>query len=52
MSYFGELLSTVFERRYSKALSDEVTGRTTSDLCEASLAGTLLVRFADMSSVE
>ncbi|MEO0503219.1 MAG: malonyl-CoA decarboxylase [Pseudomonadota bacterium] len=63
MSYFGDLLSTVFERRYSRALSDEVTGRTTSDLCEAllgshgevsgaTLARTLLDRYADMTTDE
>ncbi len=38
MSYFGDLISTVFERRYRKALSDEVDGRSTSDLCEALLS--------------
>ncbi len=63
MSYFGELLSTVFERRYRKALSDEADGRTTSELCEdllssqgdvsgATLARNLLDRYAQMSLEE
>ncbi len=38
MSFFGELISTVFERRYQKALSEEVDERTTSELCEALLS--------------
>ena len=61
MSYFGELLSTIFERRYQKALSGEVQGRTTSDLCDAllssqgevsgvTLARNILDRYAAMSS--
>jgi len=60
MSYFGELISTVFERRYQKALSKDVDGRTTSDLCEAllsshgevsgvTLARNLLDRYAAMN---
>ena len=63
MSYFGELISTVFERRYQKALSNEVDGRTTSDLCHAllsshgevsgvTLARNLLDRYAAMSHEE
>lgn len=63
MSYFGDLISTVFERRYRKALSDEVDGRTTSDLCEAllsshgevsggTLARNLLDRYASMTGDE
>lgn len=63
MSYFGELISTVFERRYQKALSNEVDGRTTSDLCEAllsshgevsgvTLARNLLDRYAAMTTEE
>lgn len=63
MSYFSELISTVFERRYQKALSNEVDGRTTSDLCEAllsshgevsgvTLARNLLDRYAAMSPDE
>ena len=60
MSYFSELISTVFERRYQKALSKDVDGRTTSDLCEAllsshgevsgvTLARNLLDRYAAMN---
>lgn len=63
MSYFSGLISTVFERRYRKALSDEVDGRTTSELCEAllsshgevsgtTLARNLLDRYAAMGSDE
>ncbi|SPJ31056.1 malonyl-CoA decarboxylase [Falsiruegeria mediterranea] len=63
MSYFSELISTVFERRYQKALSGEVDGRTTSELCEAllsshgevsgvTLARNLLDRYAAMSAEE
>ncbi|SLN40275.1 malonyl-CoA decarboxylase [Ruegeria meonggei] len=63
MSYFGDLISTVFDRRYRKVRSDEVDKRTTSDLCEAllsshgevsgvTLARNLLDRYGSMSSVE
>lgn len=63
MSYLSELISTVFERRYQKTLSNEVDGRTTSDLCEAllsshgevsgvTLARNLLDRYAAMSREE
>ncbi|MDW3222772.1 MAG: malonyl-CoA decarboxylase [Paracoccaceae bacterium] len=63
MSYFGELISTVFERRYQKALSNEVDGRTTEDLCEAllssqgevsgvTLARNILDRYAGMTEEE
>ncbi|GAB5436324.1 malonyl-CoA decarboxylase [Falsiruegeria mediterranea] len=63
MSYFSELISTVFERRYQKTLSGEVDGRTTSELCEAllsshgevsgvTLARNLLDRYAAMSAEE
>ncbi|MEP3921134.1 malonyl-CoA decarboxylase [Ascidiaceihabitans sp.] len=63
MSYFSELISTVFERRYQKALSGEVDGRTTSEVCEAllsshgevsgvTLARNLLDRYAAMSTEE
>lgn len=63
MSFFGELISTVFERRYQKALSDELEGRTTSQLCGAllsshgdvsgvTLARNLLDRFTDMDTDE
>ncbi|MEP3346666.1 MAG: malonyl-CoA decarboxylase [Litoreibacter sp.] len=63
MSYFSELISTVFERRYRKALSEEVDGRTTFELCGAllsshgdvsgvTLARNLLDRYASMSREE
>lgn len=38
MSYFGELITTIFDRRYRGARSDEIDERTTSDLCEALLS--------------
>ena len=63
MSYFSELISTVFERRYQKALSNEVVDRTTSELCEdllsshgevsgVTLARNLLDRYAGMTHEE
>ncbi|QGX97212.1 decarboxylase [Roseovarius faecimaris] len=63
MSYFGDLLSTVFERRYRKALSAEVDDRTTTELCKAlltshgevsgvTLARNILDRYAEMSEPE
>lgn len=63
MSYFGDLISTVFDRRYRRARSDEVDERTTSDLCDAllsshgevsgvALARNLLDRYAAMSASE
>lgn len=63
MSYFGELISTVFDRRYRAVRTDEVDGRTTSDLCQAllssqgevsgvTLARNLLGRYADMDADE
>lgn len=63
MSYFGDLISTVFERRYRRARSHEVDERTTSDLCNAllsshgevsgvTLARNLLDRYAAMSARE
>ncbi|EBA10584.1 malonyl-CoA decarboxylase [Roseobacter sp. CCS2] len=63
MSYFGGLISTIFERRYQKALSEEVDSRTTSDLCEdllsshgevsgGTLARNLLDRYAAMNKDE
>lgn len=63
MSVFAELISTVFERRYRKALSDEVDERTTPELCEAllsshgevsggTLARNLLDRYAAMETEE
>ena len=38
MSYFSGLISTIFERRYQKALSNEADARTTPQLCEALLS--------------
>lgn len=63
MSYFGDLISTVFDRRYRRARSDEVDERTTTDLCHAllsshgevsgvALARNLLDRYAAMSASE
>lgn len=63
MSFFSELVSTVFERRYQKALSDETEGRTTEELSEAllgshgevsgvTLARSILDRYAGMSLTE
>ena len=63
MSYFSGLISTIFERRYQKALSNEADARTTPQLCEAllsshgevsgaTLAHTLLDRYAGMSPAE
>ncbi len=34
MSYFGNLISTVFERRYARAVSSSVEGRTITELAE------------------
>lgn len=63
MSYFSVLVSTVFDRRYRKARSDEVDERTTSDLCRAllssqgevsgvTLARNILDRYASMEEAE
>ncbi|MGH1460228.1 MAG: malonyl-CoA decarboxylase [Paracoccaceae bacterium] len=63
MSYFSGLISTVFERRYRKARSSEVDGRTTTELCEAllgshgeisgvALARNILDRYAGMNLEE
>ena len=38
MSYFSGLISTIFERRYQKALSNEADARITPQLCEALLS--------------
>lgn len=40
MSFFSELVSTIFERRYQKALQKEADGRTTAELAEALLGST------------
>ncbi|MEN8684548.1 malonyl-CoA decarboxylase [Marivita sp.] len=60
MSYFGDLISTVFDRRYRRVRLDEVDERTTESLCNAllsshgevsgvTLARNLLDRYAGMS---
>ena len=60
MSYFSELVSTVFERRYQKALLAEADDRDTSALCQAllgshgevsgvTLARNILDRYAGMT---
>lgn len=60
MSYFSELVSTVFERRYQKALLAEADDRDTSTLCQAllgshgevsgvTLARNILDRYAGMT---
>ncbi len=46
MSFFGELVSTIFERRYQKVLLKQVDARTTADLAE-----TLLGRIGEVSGV-
>ena len=33
MSYFGGLFSTVFERRFARAVSSDAQGRSIQDLC-------------------
>jgi len=63
MSFFGELISSVFERRYQKALPDQVDERTTIDLCDGllsshgevsgvALARNILDRYSGMSTEE
>ena len=63
MSYFGDLLSTVFDRRYRAARHDEVDTRTTQELCTAllssqgevsgmAIARNLLDRYAAMTAAE
>ncbi len=63
MSYFGDLISTVFDRRYRRVRSYEIDERTASDLCDAllsshgevsgvALARNLLDRYAAMSESE
>ena len=59
MSFFGYMISTVFERRYRRALSDEADGRTTQELAQdllgsngevsgSTLARLILDRYAGM----
>jgi len=63
MSFFSELISTVFDRRYQKALASEADSRSTRELCEAlltshgevlgfTLARQVLDRYASMSPSE
>ena len=63
MSYFGELISTVFERRYRRARSDEADERTIAQLVHSllgsigevsgtALARNILDRYEEMSSEE
>lgn len=63
MSFFSDLISTVFDRRYRRARFDEVDQRTTSDLCDAllsshgevsgvTLARNLLDRYSTMPTNE
>ena len=63
MSFFSELVSTIFERRYQKVLFKETEGKTTVELADAllgsigevsgvTLARSILDRYAIMSSNE
>lgn len=63
MSYFGDILSTVFERRYARAVSSEARGRSVTDLAQdllgtqgevsgSALAGLVLGRYAEMDETE
>ena len=63
MSFFSELVSTIFERRYQKILLKETEGKTTVELADAllgsigevsgvTLARSILDRYAIMSSNE
>ena len=63
MSFFSELVSTLFERRYQKLLSKEAEGRSTKDLARAllgsigevsgmAMAHTVLDRYAAMNADE
>ena len=63
MSFFSELVSTIFERRYQKVLLKETEGKTTVELADAllgsigevsgvTLARSILDRYAIMSSNE
>jgi len=60
MSFFGGLISTVFERRYRGVISDDAVGRTTKELAQdllgthgevsgGTLARLILDRYAAMS---
>jgi malonyl-CoA decarboxylase len=63
MSFFGGLISTVFERRYRGALSDDMVGRSTTQLAKdllgsrgevsgSTLARLILDRYGAMSADE
>ena len=63
MSFFSELISTLFDRRYQKLLSKEVEARSTTDLARAllgsigevsgvTMAHTVLDRYEAMSARE
>ena len=63
MSFFSELVSTLFERRYQKFLSKEAEGRSTTDLARAllgsigevsgvAMAHTVLDRYETMNANE
>ena len=63
MSFFGDLISTVFERRYRSALSDEAKGRDATDLARdllgshgevsgSTLSRPILDRYAQMDTDE
>jgi malonyl-CoA decarboxylase len=63
LSFFSELVSTIFERRYQKVLLKETEGKTTVELADAllgsigevsgvTLARSILDRYAIMSSNE
>jgi malonyl-CoA decarboxylase len=63
MSFFSDLISTVFERRYRSALSDEAKGRDVVDLARdllgshgevsgSTLARLILDRYAEMDTDE
>lgn len=63
MSFFGGLISTVFERRYQAQTTSDIDNRTTSELCSAllgshgevsgiSLARVILDRYVDMNQAQ
>ena len=63
MSFFSELISTLFDRRYQKFLSKEAEARSTTDLARAllgsigevsgvTMAHTVLDRYEAMSARE
>lgn len=63
MSYFGGLISTIFERRYARAVSSDAAGRTIAELAQdllgsqgevsgSTLARLILDQYADISPEE